>query len=58
MSDFAVLINIINSVIENFNKAGHHIYDSENRDFYIDDIDYCEVDDKLIVRFKEDKDGK
>ena len=55
MNDFAVLINIINSVIENFNKAGHHLYDSENRDFYIDTIDYCETDDRLIVRFKEDK---
>lgn len=50
-----VLLNMLVAIINALNEHGFKLYDSENRDFYISDITYCEVDDRLIVSFKEDK---
>ncbi|MDU2155379.1 MULTISPECIES: hypothetical protein [Clostridium] len=55
MSVLEVLINSINAQIEELNKSNFKIYDSENKDYFIDTVSYCSEKDKLIVNFKEDK---
>lgn len=55
MRAFEVLLNLLISIINTLNKDGYNLYDSENRDYYISSITYCEVDNKLIVNYKEDK---
>lgn len=50
-----VLLNMLVAIINALNEQGFKLYDSENRDFYISNITYCDVDDRLIVSFKEDK---
>lgn len=49
------VLNKLEIMINALNNNGFKLYDSENRDFYISNITYCEVDDRLIVSFKEDK---
>lgn len=50
-----VLLNMLVAIINTLNEQGFKLYDSDNRDFYISNITYCDVDDRLIVSFKEDK---
>lgn len=50
-----VLLNMLVAIINALNEQGFKLYDSENRDFYISNITYCDIDDRLIVSFKEDK---
>lgn len=49
------VLNKLEIMINALNEQGFKLYDSENRDFYISNITYCDIDDRLIVRFKEDK---
>lgn len=49
------VLNKLEIMINALNNNGFKLYDSENRDFYISNITYCDVDDRLIVSFKEDK---
>ena len=55
MKAFEVLLNVLISIINTLNKNGFKIYDAENRDYYIDNIEYCGEDDRLIFNCKEDK---
>ena len=50
-----VLLNMLVAIINTLNNHGFKLYDEDNRDFYISNITYCDVDDRLIVSFKEDK---
>ena len=50
-----VLLNMLVAIINTLNEQGFKLYDEDNRDFYILNITYCDVDDGLIVSFKEDK---
>lgn len=49
------VLNKLEIMINALNNNGFKLYDEDNRDFYISNITYCEIDDRLIVRFKEDK---
>ena len=49
------VLNELEIMINALNEQGFKLYDSENRDFYISNITYCDIDDRLIVSFKEDK---
>ena len=55
MKALEVMINLLINIINTLNTNGFKIYDSENRDFYISNIEYCKVDDRLIFNCKEDK---
>lgn len=55
MKALEVLINSINAQIEELNKADFKIYDSDNRDWYLNEIEYCKEDDKLFFNTEEDK---
>lgn len=55
MKALEVLINSINAQIEELNKSNFKIYDSDNRDWYLNKIEYCKEDDKLIFNTEEDK---
>ena len=55
MKAFKVLLKILTAIIKILNEEGFKIYDSENRDFYISNIEYCKFDDRLIFNCKEDK---
>lgn len=55
MKAFEVLLNLLTCIINALNKGGFKIYDAENRDYYIDNIEYCGEDDRLIFNCKEDK---
>ena len=50
-----VLLNMLVAIISTLNKHGFKLYDEDNRDFYISNVTYCDVDDRLIVNLKEDK---
>lgn len=49
------ILNKLVIMINELNNNGFKLYDEDNRDFYISNITYCDVDDRLIVSFKEDK---
>ena len=55
MKALEVMLNLLINIINTLNMNGFKIYDSENRDFYISNIEYCKVDDRLIFNCKEDK---
>lgn len=55
MKSFKVLLKILVAIISILNEEGFKVYDSENRDFYISNIEYCKVEDRLIFNCKEDK---
>lgn len=55
MKAFEILLNLLISIINTLNKDGFKIYDSNDRDYYIDSIEYCKEDDRLIFNCKEDK---
>lgn len=50
-----VLLNMLVAIINALNEHGFKLYDEDNRDFYISNVTYCDIDDGLIVSFKEDK---
>ena len=47
MKAFEVLLNILMSILNRLNKEGFKIYDSDNRDWYISNIRYSDVDNRL-----------
>lgn len=49
------VLNKLEIMIKTLNEQGFKLYDEDNRDFYISNITYCEIDDRLIVSFEEDK---
>lgn len=55
MRAFKILLRILTSIITILNEEGFKLYDTDNRDFYICNIEYCEKDDRLIFTCKEDK---
>lgn len=55
MSALEVLINSINAQIEEFNKAGYKIYDSDNVDWHMKGIRYSQIDDRLYFDTQEDQ---
>lgn len=55
MSALEVLISSINAQIKEINKSNFKIYDAENREWYLDNIEYCSEDDILIFNTREGK---
>lgn len=55
MGALEILINSINAQIEELNKAGYNLYDSDNNDWYIKGIRYSGEDDRLYFDTEEDK---
>lgn len=55
MKALEILINSINAQIEELNKAGYNLYDSDNDDWYIKGIRYCRDDNRLYFDTEEDK---
>lgn len=49
------VLNKLDIMINALNEQGFKLYDEDNRDFYISNVTYCDIDDRLIVSFKEDK---
>lgn len=49
------VLNKLEIMIKTLNEQGFKLYDEDNRDFYISNVTYCDIDDRLIVSFKEDK---
>lgn len=47
MKALEILINSINAQIKELNKAGYNLYDSDNQDWYINNIRYSKEDDRL-----------
>lgn len=54
MGALEVLINSINAQIKELNKSNFKIYDSENEDWYLDEIKYDKAGDILVFDCKED----
>lgn len=54
MSALQILIKSINAQIREFNNAGYKLYDSDNVDWYLKEIKYSDVDDRLYFSTKED----
>lgn len=52
---FKVLLKILIAIINILNEEGFNLYDSNNRDWYISDIRYDGMDDKLYFDTKGDK---
>lgn len=55
MRALEVLLNVLISIINQLNKDGFKIYDAENREWYLENIEYCSEDDILIFNTREDK---
>ena len=55
MKAIEVLINSINGQLKEINKSNFKIYDAENREWYLDNIEYCSEDDILIFNTKEER---
>ena len=55
MKAIDVLINSINGQIKEFNKSNFKIYDADNRDWYLESVEYSSEDDRLIFNTTEDK---
>ena len=55
MKAIEVLINSINGQLQEINKSNFKIYDADNRDWFLESVEYCSEDDRLIFNTKEDK---
>ncbi|MGG7215307.1 hypothetical protein ACQPUY_17140 [Clostridium nigeriense] len=55
MNAFKVLLKILISIINILNEEGFNLYDSDNQDYYISNIRYEGMDDRLYFDTKEDK---
>ncbi|NLK93898.1 MAG: hypothetical protein GX275_01725 [Clostridiales bacterium] len=53
-----VLINSINAQIEELNKANFKLYDSNDVDWYLKNIEYNPLEDRLYFNTKEDRNGQ
>lgn len=52
---FRILLKILVSIINILNEEGFKIYDSNNHDWYISNIRYNGLDDRLYFDAEEDK---
>ena len=55
MKAIEVLINSINGQLKEINKSNFKIYDADNRDWFLESVEYSSEDDILIFNTKEDK---
>lgn len=55
MKAFEVLLNILISILNALNEEGFKLYDSDNQDWYISNIRYDGMDNKLYFDTEEDK---
>lgn len=55
MAALEILINSINSQIREFNKSNFKMYDAENPDWYLNEVQYDKDKDILVFNCKEDE---
>ncbi|MDU5108861.1 MAG: hypothetical protein E6248_00325 [Clostridium sp.] len=55
MKAFKVLLKILVSIINILNEEGFKLYDSNDQDWYISNIRYDGMDDRLYFDTEEDK---
>ena len=55
MKAIDVLINSINGQLQEINKSNFKIYDADNRDWFLESVEYSSEDDRLIFNTKEEK---
>lgn len=55
MKAFKVLLKILVSIINILNEEGFKLYDSNDPDYYISNIRYEGMDDRLYFDTEEDK---
>ncbi len=53
--DFNTLMSNLNAQIKALNDNNFKLYDTENREYFIDTIRYDKDEDKLVCEFKEDE---
>lgn len=54
---FETLLEGINNQLSILAKNGYKIYDAENPDYFISEIEYCKEDDQLEFKCMEDTEG-
>lgn len=54
-SYFSALLAVLNLVIAELHARDIKIYDADNRDYYLDKIEYSREDDKIVFLTDEDK---
>ena len=52
---FKVLLKILINIIKTLNEEGFKLYDYENPNYYISEVEYDPWEDKIFVKFEEDK---
>jgi len=52
---FKVLLKILINIIKTLNEEGFKLYDAENPNYYISEVEYDPWEDKIFVKFEEDK---
>lgn len=50
---FKLIMEALEANLKILNDNGFEIYDAENRDFYIESIEYNQEEDKIFVNFME-----
>lgn len=55
MRAFKILLRILTSIINILNEEGFKLYDSNDQDWYISNIRYDGMDDRLYFDTEEDK---
>jgi len=58
MKAFRILLKILINIIKTLNEEEFKLYDYENPNHYISAVEYDPYEDKIFVKFEEDKDGK
>ena len=55
MKAFRILLKILINIIKTLNEEEFKLYDVENPDYYISEVEYDPGEDKIFVKFEEDK---
>ena len=55
---FKVLLKILINIIKTLNEEGFKLYDYENPYYYISEVEYDPGEDRIFVKFEEDKDER
>ena len=55
MKAFRILLKILINIIKTLNEEGFKLYDYENPNHYISGVEYDPWEDKIFVKFEEDK---
>ena len=55
---FKVLLKILINIIKTLNEEGFKLYDYENPNYYISEVEYDPGEDRIFVKFEEDKDER